>query len=243
MTTRIKPLRVPPLAFAHRGARALAPDNTIESFSLALELGATAIESDVWVTADGVAVLDHDGLIRRRLTRTSIATVNVGELPEHVPTLRQVLALTGPDVDISLDVKDPKAIDAVVGAVREFDAPAGVMANRMWLCTPSWRDAAEWKTQYSDFRLVHSTRLSLLDGPERHAARLAEAGVEVINMHHSDWSGGLVTLFHRFGVLCFAWDCQFDRVLDAMFDAGIDGVYSDHVDRMLLSRATFFGPS
>ena len=35
------------IGFAHRGARAQAPENTLEAFSLALELGATGLESDV----------------------------------------------------------------------------------------------------------------------------------------------------------------------------------------------------
>ena len=57
-------LRRPPIGFAHRGARAHAPDNTSESFELALRLGASGLESDVWLTADGVPVLDHDGVVR-----------------------------------------------------------------------------------------------------------------------------------------------------------------------------------
>src|SRR5436189_6205813 len=43
----------PPIGFAHRGARAHAPDNTIEAFSLALRLGATGLETDLWLTSDG----------------------------------------------------------------------------------------------------------------------------------------------------------------------------------------------
>ncbi|MCB1039054.1 MAG: glycerophosphodiester phosphodiesterase, partial [Acidimicrobiales bacterium] len=59
----------PPLGFAHRGARAHARENTLEAFSLALRLGATALESDVWLTADGIPVLDHDGVVGGRLRR------------------------------------------------------------------------------------------------------------------------------------------------------------------------------
>ena len=54
-----------------------------------------------------------------------------------------------------------------------------------------------------------------------------------MNLHHSEWTGGLTALFHRFEVLCFGWDAQHDRILDDLLDAGLDAVYSDHVDRMV----------
>ena len=81
--------------------------------------------------------------------------------------------------------------------------------------------------------LVDSTRLARLkEGPERRAALLAEAGVDAINLHHSDWTGGLTTLFHRFRRYAFGWDAQHERVLQTLLRMGIDGVYSDWVDRM-----------
>jgi glycerophosphoryl diester phosphodiesterase len=52
-------------------------------------------------------------------------------------------------------------------------------------------------------------------------------------MHHTDWNGGLVTLFHRFDLCAIAWDLQFDHVLRPMLRMGIDGVHSDWVDRMM----------
>ncbi len=64
------------------------------------------------------------------------------------------------------------------------------------------------------------------------AALLAAAGIDALNMHHSDWNGGLTTLVHRFGVHAFAWDCQFDRVVAKMLVAGVDGIYGDHVEEM-----------
>ena len=64
MQQRLPSLLDHPIAFAHRGARAHAPENTIEAFKLGLRLGATGLESDVWLTADGIPVLDHDGVVR-----------------------------------------------------------------------------------------------------------------------------------------------------------------------------------
>ena len=74
MPTRLPSLRRPPIGFAHRGAKAHAPENTLEAFTLAVRLGATGLESDVWLTRDGEAVLDHDGLVRNGLRRRRIAS-------------------------------------------------------------------------------------------------------------------------------------------------------------------------
>src|SRR2546425_4885176 len=85
----------PPIAFAHRGARAHAPENTLEAFQLALRLGATGLESDVWLTADGIAVLDHDGVIGRGMRRQLIRALPRQQLPTHIPTLDDLYATCG----------------------------------------------------------------------------------------------------------------------------------------------------
>ena len=231
MPTRVPATVQPPYAFAHRGASAHAPENTLEAFALALRLGATGLESDVWLTADGEAVLDHDGVVGGRLRRQAVRTRSRAELPPHIPTLADLYAACGTDVQVSLDVKDPDAFDAVIAVAR---AAGGDALRRLWLCHPRWEQLVEWRGRCDEVRLVDSTRLDRLKGgPERRAATLAAKGIDAVNMHHLDWTGGLTTLFHRFGVLAFGWDAQSPRVLGELIDAGIDGVYSDHVDHMV----------
>jgi glycerophosphoryl diester phosphodiesterase len=232
MATRLPALHVPPLAFAHRGASAHAPENTLEAFGLALRLGATGLESDVWLSADGEAVLDHDGVAGRRgLKRRRIADATRAELPAHMPTLDELYAACGTEFHLSLDVKVPAVFDRVVAVAR---AAGGAALERLWLCHPDWQVVAGCRSACPDVRLVDSTRLGRIkEGPERRAATLAGAGIDAVNMHHLDWTGGLVTLFHRFEVLAFGWDAQLPRVLAELVDMGIDAVYSDHVDRMV----------
>jgi glycerophosphoryl diester phosphodiesterase len=230
MTTRVPSLTTPPYAFAHRGARAHAPENTLDAFTLALRLGATGLESDVWLTADGEAVLDHDGLVGR-MRRRPIAAVTRAELPAHIPTLEDLYATCGTEPQLSLDVKDPAAFDRVVAVATAAGGPA---LEHLWLCHHRWEQVAEWRGRCPGVRLVDSTRLGRMkEGAERRAATLADRGIDAVNLHHLDWTGGLTTLFHRFGVLAFGWDAQLPRILDELIDAGIDGLYSDHVDRMV----------
>ena len=230
-------LRRPPILFAHRGARAHAPENTLESFRTALAMGATGLESDVWLSADGVAVLDHDGVVKGGMRRRSISGVDRGKLPGHIPTLADLYAECGTDFELSLDIKDAAAAKEVVEVAR---AAGGGAPERLWLCHPNWELVASWRPLGDDIHLVDSTRIRRIkEGPERRAATLAEVGVDAINMHATDWTGGLTTLFHRFERYCFGWDAQFERVIGGLLGMGIDGVHSDHVDRLVAVLSEF----
>jgi glycerophosphoryl diester phosphodiesterase len=69
------------LVIGHRGAAAEAPENTLESFRLALAQGADALELDVHLSADGVPVVVHDPDLRRTTDRAGVvAALTVAEL-------------------------------------------------------------------------------------------------------------------------------------------------------------------
>jgi glycerophosphoryl diester phosphodiesterase len=53
----------------HRGARGLAPENTLPAFTRALEIGVSTLELDIAVTADGVVVVSHDPALNPAITR------------------------------------------------------------------------------------------------------------------------------------------------------------------------------
>jgi len=55
----------------HRGARGLAPENTLASFRRAIEIGVTTLETDLALTSDDVLVLSHDPKLNPALTRTA----------------------------------------------------------------------------------------------------------------------------------------------------------------------------
>src|SRR3954452_11180782 len=156
MQQRLPAILGPPIAFAHRGAKAHAPENTIEAFTLALRLGATGLESDVWRTADGIAVLDHDGVVASRMRRRRISDLNRDELPPHIPSLADLYVTCGWGFELSLDVKDAAAAEATVAAARAVSPEA---AERLWLCHPDWRQVAAWRSSFPEVRLVDSTRI------------------------------------------------------------------------------------
>ena len=231
MQQRLPSLLNEPILFAHRGASAYAPENTLESFSLALKLGATGLESDIWVTRDGVLVLDHDGVVKSRLRSKPISEFDRSALPSHIPSLEQLLQHCGTQYQLSLDIKDPVVFETIEQTVANIDES---MLERMWLCHPSSELLISKRDSILNCKLVDSTRLAKIkEGPERRAANLAAGGIEVCNMHHTDWNGGLVALFHRFNIVTFGWDMQHETVLENGIRMGLDGVFSDWPDRMI----------
>jgi glycerophosphoryl diester phosphodiesterase len=226
-----------PIGFAHRGARAECRDNTLESFERAVELGAEGLESDVWLTSDEVAVLDHDGQIRRGLRRTPISALRRDELPTHIPTLADLYRHFGSDFELSLDVKDPASARGAI----EVAGAAGALP-RLWLCGGG-RELAGWRALSADVRLVASTsatRLAALagtsesqpEGFEAGVAVVAAAGADAVNLRWPDWTQSRVASVHAAGLLAFAWDAQRAETVTAVLALGADGVYSDHVATM-----------
>lgn len=235
---RLPSLLDDPIAFAHRGARAYAPENTLEAFALALTLGTNGLESDVWLTADGEVILDHDGVVRRPMRRsTPIAEVRRAELPPHIPTLAELYERCGTDFHLSLDLKDPATGQRVIDVTREADPG---MVERLWLCSPSWQSLLPLRGQGA--KLVDSTRLKYIkEGVERRAATLSKERIDAVNLHETDWNGGMVALFHRFEVVAFGWDMQEPHILERSLRMGLDGVFSDYTDRMVEAYQTQIG--
>lgn len=218
------------ITFAHRGARSVERENTLAAFERALELGAGGLESDAWLSSDGEVVLCHDRVSWHRLRRVHVGRTKAQRLSElGIPRLADLYSQLGTDYELSIDVKSADAARPLIQVADRFGA-----AERLWLCAPSLTLLGELRQDGVPCRLVHSRRLGALEHPvERHAADLATSGIDAMNMHHTDWTKGLVALFHRFEVAAFAWDTQEVRHIRAVLAMGNDALYSDHVDRMV----------
>jgi glycerophosphoryl diester phosphodiesterase len=136
-----------PLIIGHRGASAVAPENTLAAFERALRDGADGIEFDVRLARDGVPVVIHDATLRRTagidaqiaaLSSSDLAAVDVGSWfnrrrPVHaapayaretVPTLAGVFKTIAPRclrlyVELKCDLEETTSlVERVVAEVR-----------------------------------------------------------------------------------------------------------------------------
>ncbi|MEO6204849.1 MAG: glycerophosphodiester phosphodiesterase [Mycobacteriales bacterium] len=217
------------IGFAHRGARAHAPDNTLRAFRTAMRLGATGIETDVWLTADDVPALHHGGRVRVGRRRVAIGSLPVDALPASVPTLAALYDECGVDLDLSLDLKDGRSARAVLAVA----AIAGHNPTRLWLCGRGPQPLA-WRALDDRVRLVCDTRSAhLTDGWAAYLSAVRAGGADAVNLRRRRWSADLVEQVHVAGLLAFGWDAQSTRRIRALVELGCDAVYSDHVDRMV----------
>lgn len=104
--------------FGHRGASGYAPENTLEAFALAVEMGADGVELDVQLTKDGQIVVTHDEEVSRvsgvkgwvkDFTLEEIKKLNVskpidGYKPTQIPTLEEVYTLLK-DTNLEINVE------------------------------------------------------------------------------------------------------------------------------------------
>lgn len=230
-----------PILFAHRGASGYRPENTLPAFVLALEQGATGLESDVWLSADGEPVLVHDRTIRLPGRRIDVTRRTGDELaPFGVPRLADLYRRLGTAFELSLDLEHPP----VAVPTLEVALAAGA-AGRLWACHDDPELLADLRARSSAVRLVCSTRPRRVNGGAAAIAllvkQLSEMSVDALNLRWDDWTPSLVGLVHEAGLLAFGWDAQTSAGVERLMRLGIDGLYADHpdllVDRVRAARA------
>lgn len=219
-----------PIAFAHRGASGYAPENTIEAFLLALELGATGLESDVWLAADGVPVLAHDRTIRAHRQRVDVTRASSMDLAQlGVPTLAEMYRACGTDFELSLDLEHP---EVAIPALRVAES-VGAEAH-LWACHEDLGLLTELRNASVAVRLVCSTRpRRIRGGVEARIERLAVLQIDALNMHWRDWTTHRVGHCHAAGLAAFGWDAQDASSVNWLMATGIDAIFSDFPDRLV----------
>ncbi|MBO0772864.1 MAG: glycerophosphodiester phosphodiesterase, partial [Actinobacteria bacterium] len=118
-----------PLAFAHRGGSAHAPENSWRAFEHAVGLGYRYLETDLQATADGVLLAFHDRTLARvtgqagrvcRMPHSAISRALVAGT-EPIPLIEDLLG-AWPDIRFNIDVKDTPAIGPLADVLRRTNA-------------------------------------------------------------------------------------------------------------------------
>ena len=237
----------PFLVFAHRGARAHAPENTLLAFDLAWNLGADAIECDVQLSADGALVIIHDATLNRTTSgRGPIAGRTLAELRaldaglgQSIPTLDEVLGLCiARDRQINLEVK------------AETERAALATASALAFALAELDAAARWRVLVSSFQLralaLLKQRLPWVRAATLHGTRewqkrdplapALEMGAEAIHPQSTLVTPLLVQRAHDAGLRVHVWTANRPQMLRQLLTWQVDGVFSDFPERAVIVR-------
>ena len=232
------------LVIAHRGDSAHRPENTLASFAGALEVGATVVELDVQLTADGHVVVLHDPTLDRtttgrgdvrRLTLAEVRAVSAGYperfgtafAGERVPTLAEVLGLLRGRARVLVEIKTESVTDDAEGGVEarvvEEVRRAGT-AGEVALISFDQRAVVRLRNLAPDLtrgRLFGHTSADLI------LAAAHEAGCEIVMPHKSQIGDGLAERVHAAGLKLATWVVDEPDELRKLARFGLYGVGSN----------------
>ncbi len=230
-----------PVIFAHRGASAQAPENTLAAFKLAAEQGGPAIELDAKLSADGEVMVMHDATVDRTtdgsgrvgsLTLAELkkldagAKFNIQYKGEPIPTLGEVFEQVGKQLVINVELTNYASPldhlpDKVVELVKKFGLESSVM--------------------FSSFNLIALIRARALM-PSMPLGFLTERGFASVVLksrlvpinaklflhpEHNDASPKLIDTVHRRGSRVNVYTVNDAAQMQKLFQAGVDGVFTD----------------
>ena len=228
--------------FAHRGASAYAPENTLEAFRLAMEQGADGIELDVQMTKDGELVVIHDETIDRvsngngavrdytleELKQFSVSN-HFEQYPDvKIPTLREVLELVKPGtMEINIELKTgiywyPQIEQKVLELVKE--------------------EGMEERIIYSSFNHYSVQKIRELSPEAETAYLIGDVMLDVADYTRNTGIKGLhPALFHvkmadflkeykESGIALRVWTVNDKDQIRWLIDEGVDAVITNYPD-------------
>lgn len=232
-------LAVTTQVLAHRGASSAEPENTVQAFRRAVEMGAHAAELDVRRTVDGVLVVHHnphlaDGRV--------ICQVPAAELPESVPTLDRALDACGPmwvNIEIKNDPNEP-----------DFDVAEDIATATVACLMQRADDPERWLI--SSFRRETIDRCHqvapdiatawLTPGVDAHSydsvlTELAAAGHSALHPWVGLVTKELIDACHRHGLAVNTWTCDDPERMVELKSWAVDGICTNVPDVALRALA------
>ena len=223
--------------FAHRGLHTEHPENTRGAFEAALAIGVTHIETDVVASRDGIAMIAHDLVLDRvagirarvgELTAAALADIDLGG--EGFITLRQALT-EFPRARFNVDIKDERAIDDVVAALRDLGAENRVLitsfsAARRRSATALLPEAASSASSSEFLRIFAAASLWITPPlPQIQAIQIPATAYGIPTVTRS-----LVERYHRLGLEVHVWTVNDEAEIRRLLALGIDGIVTDRAD-------------
>ena len=230
-----------PVVFAHRGASAYAPENTLAAFELAVEHEADAIELDAKLSADGHAIVIHDATVDRttgargRVNELSLAQLRALEAGsfmaarfhgEKIPMLEEVFEAVGRRTFINVELSNYDSpgddlVETVCMLVKKFNLQQRIMfssfhASNLKKVRGLLPDAPRGLLAINDYRGIWVRSFVFAFG-----------NYQALHPHFENTSLQQVKRVHRLRRRVHVWTVNAVDDMRRLFRWGVDGIFTD----------------
>ncbi|WP_025026423.1 glycerophosphodiester phosphodiesterase [Caldalkalibacillus mannanilyticus] len=228
------------ILIGHRGAAICAPENTLRSFEMAIEMGCKGIELDVQMTKDGEFVVIHDYSVDRttngsgyvsELTYKEIRQLDAGSwfglefAGQKIPSLEEVLTIMPPDALVNIELKkelheENHMEEKLVHLLRRSNAIENVVVSSF--DHMSIKKVKEIDPEVKTGLLLYSNLIDVF-------AYLEQNQLEVYSIHQTEEfiTNKFVQEAHNKGYKVYAYTVNAARAFKKCIDVNVDGVITD----------------
>lgn len=220
-----------PLVIGHRGAMALAAENTMASMQAAIAAGADSIELDVHVL-EGELIVFHDHRLERltgqsgRLKDLSLSSLSALTVSGHpIPTLREVVQLCQGLVALNIEIKGQGCVDPLVALYDEM-IRAGWALEDILISSFDHVQLAQFKARVPAARIGF-----LLEGQPADLAAGAQAfGAYALHVNYEFLTPAYLADAKARQLQVYVYTVNYKQDMIDLLDMGVDGIITDYPD-------------
>jgi glycerophosphoryl diester phosphodiesterase len=253
-----------PLIIAHRGASALAPENTLAAFRRAIADGADGVEFDVRLARDGVPVVIHDASLVRTahvdqrvadLTSEQLSRIDAGSwfnsahraharsdfVTEGIPSLRTALEvlnkIKGPiyiELKCGTDVEASLLVEAVCREIKDSPLLERIIVKSFHLGVIPRAQAILPGIQTA---VLFAPQVMRLLRKEKYLINIAlELGADHLSLHKTLVSGKLIRKAEKYGMPVTVWTVNSSRWIPRAVKQGLFAVITNDPSKLRMKR-------
>jgi glycerophosphoryl diester phosphodiesterase len=236
------------LVIGHKGASALAPENTLKAFRKAIELQADYVEFDSHLTKDGEIVIIHDadtfnstgvpGLIRDK-SLEEIKKLDAGE-GEQIPTLQELITIAKGKTRLQLEIKSTGLLERMVKILRKED----LIQNSIVSCF-MFDELLKLKEIEPKIKIGFLLPAELVRSRsiKRKILKCVREDFYAIHPHFNTVSKEIVDFAHTNGLKVNVWTVNESNTMKKLIKLGVDGIITDDISlaHKMISSEKYIG--
>ncbi len=221
--------------YAHRGASHYAPENTMMSFYLGMQMGANGIETDVHRSRDGVVMLFHDDTLERVTGQTGAISdytfaelqefdVQKGELMDKIPSFEDFLRhFAFRDITFAIELKQSDVFQETADLIYQYG-----IENKTVVTSFKYEEILKMRAYAPALKTGYLTA----EVTEELLLDMKRQGIGELCPKADILTPEKVAYWHSLGFGVRAWGVSDENIMKHAYDCGVDGMTVNFPDKL-----------